>query len=151
MTVPTVDAKTRRRMERMIAALQHHESADMQAMGNDLLRWWFYGAAEPLERVLGLRAAPGQRSPETKALIARRDALVLQLATDHYPDRQSAAASKMHKAWMRYAASSWPRERLLPEPPRRREQTPELFFWQIMRLQDQVPSERTIRRILATS
>ena len=135
----------------MIAALQHHEASDMQALGNDLLRWWWQGAGQPLERVLGLRPAPGQRSPNTVARLAQRDVLIRALAAAHYPGRSLAAAEAMRRAWARYASSGWPRDRQSEEVPSYRVGKPEAWFWQIMRLQDQVPAERTIRRILATS
>jgi hypothetical protein len=140
-----------RRLMRVIAACQHHESELVRSAGQDLLRWWYEGGRQPMERVLGLRSDPGQRSPQTQAMLVRRDDLVRKASVQYHGLSANAVAKAMHRAWSRYATSSWPRERGLGDVPPRIDGKPEALFWQIMRIEDRVLSERSIRRILATS
>ncbi len=110
------------------------------------------GDETSLDRLLGLRPAPGQRSLETKVAINRRDELLRRTAADHYGDLSAAAtADAMHRAWLRYAESAWPRERNSAALPTHRIDKPEFGFYQIMKTDNCVLSARSIRRILATS
>lgn len=131
---------------------QRHPDPEVRVAAERLLSWWWSGAAERLDRVVGIAPAPGQRSAQTQAEIAQRDELVRKLAADYFPDlRSHPAAVALHRQWARYASSSWPRERMLDDVPPHRVGKPEGTFWQIMRLQDRVLSERSIRKILAAS
>lgn len=125
-----------------------HAEREMLADG---ISTFLIGTA-PLDRALGLVGAPGQRTVRTIAKLEERDDAVRQLAAEHYTGlRKHQAAARISGAWAKYASSAWPRERLLDEVPTVRLGKPEATIWQIMKLQDLVLSERSIRRILATS
>lgn len=131
--------------------LRAHDDEDGQEFAAALERY-LAGDHATLDEALELRPAPGQRSLQTQAALARRDEFLRRLASDHFPALSANAAAKaMHRTWSRYAASAWPRERVSPALPVHRINSPEFGFWQIMRMQDRVLSERTIRSILATS
>lgn len=109
------------------------------------------GDEPSLDRAIGL-CVPSQRSIETQAFLIRRNELLRRLAADHFPDLSThAAATELHRIWRRYASSAWPRERNSATMPVHRIEKPEFAFWQIMKLQDRVLAERSIRRILAMS
>lgn len=137
---------------KLALAGQRHTDPEVRAMAETVLDWWWAGATDRLDRAVGIIPSPGQRSQQTQVIIARRDDLVRKLASDHYGAMRShPAAIAICKQWSRYAASAWPRERLRTEPPPHRIGTPEALFWQIMKLQDRVLSERSVRQILAAS
>ena len=110
------------------------------------------GEASSLDQALGLRPKPGQRTIATTAKTKRRDELLRRTAADFYPGHSpTVAAHEIYKIWSRYAESAWPRERIASDVPINRIDTPQFYIWQIMRLQDHVLSERTIRLVLAAS
>jgi hypothetical protein len=80
---------------------------------------------------------PGQRRPETRARRGERDALIVEAVLTHYGDMTTSAAAKaMCTDWNRYAASSWPRERDLPECPARLIGTVRECFWRLLKIED---------------
>lgn len=128
----------------------------VREIGGKMVHWLngrlYFGDDTSLDHVFGLRTNPGQRSIQTKAMVARRDELIRRLAADHFRGAScNATAAAIHKAWSRYASSAWPRERGSDAIPVARINRPEFAFWQIMKLQDVVLSQRTIRSILAAS
>lgn len=138
----------------MRLAITGQKSPDPQIreVSETIIAWWFSGGSERLDRLVGTAPAPGQRSSQTQHQITRRDELVKNLASEHYPElRYHPAAVAIRKQWSRYAASAWPRERLGDSVPKHRVGKPEAMFWQIMKIQDRVLSERSIRKILAAS
>ncbi|WP_367715141.1 hypothetical protein AB2N04_14665 [Nitratireductor sp. GISD-1A_MAKvit] len=42
-----------KRIMKLIAAMQFHESEIVREAGHEMLRWWFEGRKQPLERALG--------------------------------------------------------------------------------------------------
>ena len=131
---------------------QEHPDPQVREVSTTLMEWCQAGAPERLERAIGIIPAPGQRSAQTQAQIAQRDDLVREMAADHYPNlRSHPAACEMHKRWGRYASSSWPRERMQDDVPPHRIGKPEGKLWRIMKLEDRVLSESSIRKILAAS
>lgn len=112
---------------------------------------FFAGEAE-LDEALGLRAeVPGGRTARTMAALDERDRLLREAARDFLPDLVEAhQARELHRRWTLYEASGWRRgERSLPTVPAHRVGTLEGRLWAVLRLRDNVLSERTIRRTLA--
>jgi hypothetical protein len=94
-------------------------------------------------------AGRGHRTPQTLLSISERNKLLSE-ATKFYPgasERETARCLRI--ALLRYRAGAWRRTRVETQcPPRHRGRLVELL-WMILKVRDQVPSERTIRRALA--
>lgn len=132
--------------------LQCHPDPHLRELGSLLSEWWRAGAHEPIDKLLGLRTKPGQRSSQTQRILIERDRLVCEAAKEFWPDEtNSEQARNLHQHWTRYAASAWPRERALERVPDRRAGSVEARLWAIMRVKDHVISERSIRALLAGS
>ena len=133
-------------------SLQRHPDPQLRELGSLLSEWWRAGAHEPIDRLLGLRAKPGQRSSHTQRILTERDRLVCEAAEEFWPlETRSEQARNLYQNWARYAASAWPRERALDRVPARRVGSVEARLWAIMRVKDHVISERSIRALLAAS
>ena len=131
---------------------QKNPDPQIREVSETIIDWWLSGGEERLDRSVGTVPAPGQRSSQTQVQMTRRDELVRTLASEHFPElRSHPAAVAIRKQWSRYAASAWSRERLGDSVPKHRVGKPEAMFWQIMKIQDRVLSERSIRKILAAS
>jgi len=99
---------------------------------------------------LGLKASTGRRSALTVDRIATRDELLRRMAARHYPRMStSAQAREIAKA----ASAYWRRAaRLdvdLEDMPASYAGMPREFLFHVARLPSTVPSERTIRLVLA--
>jgi hypothetical protein len=92
----------------------------------------------------------GHRLPVTLAALNERDRLMSEaVARFMSGDSSRGAAHRLHDALVRYACGAWRRERTAPSCPARHAGRIEAVLWEILRLHDRVPSERTIRRALA--
>ena len=92
----------------------------------------------------------GRRPPADVLRRSIRDYL-LRLARDHYfagvSDRQ--AAEMIRTKLMRYAAGAWRRDRFEDRCPDRHRGRIEATMWELLRVRDHVPSDKTIRNALA--
>ncbi len=126
---------------------------DAGTMGQDgqilaaQLSAWLAGNAPTLDAALDVANRPGQSSIRVRVALVERDRLVRQAAS-HF---KKPVADNMHRAWTRYAASAWRRDRLASECPEGYRNRSEAVFFQIMTLRADVLSRRRIRAILAVS
>ncbi|MGY3605138.1 MULTISPECIES: hypothetical protein [unclassified Bradyrhizobium] len=99
-----------------------------------------------------VQRGPGRRLPETLAVLAERDRLLVEAATRHLAHLSNAAAAKhLHRALCRYREGAWQRDRVAIECPARHLGKFNAVLWAILKLRDHVPSERTIRRACGRS
>lgn len=91
-----------------------------------------------------------ERSREELAAVSTLQDEVLREAAGTLPSVLSvvAKANLIHSAFQRYRAGAWRRDRVLDECPARHHGTLKEFGWRWLRLRDNVPSGRTIRRKL---
>jgi hypothetical protein len=97
------------------------------------------------ERFFGV----GQRSPSTLLMIDERDAL-LRDAAAHYPglsDRE--VARRLRTALVTYQNGRWRRDRVENLCPPQHAGKLMALCWAMLKTRDHVPSERTIRAVLA--
>jgi hypothetical protein len=93
----------------------------------------------------------GKRSDETMRALAERDRLIAEAAATFMSDRSSlSAATRLHEALSRYQQGGWRRHRTEHQCPTRLCGRLDGYCWRILRARDAVPSERTIRRVLAS-
>jgi hypothetical protein len=97
-----------------------------------------------------VRLSRGQRSLETLLSLQRRNAALRAANRAFYADMSAqATAHELHRELVRYLLTAWQRDRLLDAAPSRHAGRLREHLWLILRARDHVPSERTIRRILA--
>jgi hypothetical protein len=122
------------------------------------LATWFAAAAAaidqgvPADRALGLVGRPGQRSPATRAAIARRDALARAAVQTFEPGACRARQSRwLHEELGRYHGGPWRRVRDAPDCPPQHIGKPAEYFWRMLKARDAVPSAKHFERILIIS
>jgi len=92
----------------------------------------------------------GHRTPQTLLLLDERDAFLREAARHHcvgMSDRE--AARYLHIALLRYQTDAWRRTRVEALCPPRHAGLLDGLLWAILKVADQVPSERLIRAVLA--
>lgn len=125
---------------------ERHREAALEALACVL------GGEASLDEAFGLKPGPGQRSAQTTAILAERDHHLRAAAAEFYPGLPPAhQARELHARWTHYRASGWHHERALDAAPLFRAGTLQARLWAVLRLRDFVPSERTLRAVLATS
>lgn len=112
------------------------------------VRAYIAGDAPTLDAALGLRAGPGERSWRTRARLARRDAVIRELAR-HLNRGSTDVAAEIAKRALRYETSRWRFDSRLPEPPADATEI-ERHLFHLMQ-HGGCPGARRIRQILATS
>lgn len=97
---------------------------------------------------LAARAARLVKRPDPA--IERRNVLLREVAEKHFGGTsENERARAICEGLTRYAASAWPRERLVTECPERHHGRVSEYWWRILKQRDFVPSQRQIRRVLA--
>ena len=111
-------------------------------------------AGADLGEAVGIPAAPGQRSWQSRLRDDERDWLIRKLAVDFYPSvRPSPAAEEISREWCRYqATAAAARECALAGCPARYVGTAREIIWRLAKLEGCVAlSAERIRKILVTS
>lgn len=115
-------------------------------VGGTILAHLRADTGESLADALGL-TGPGRTGARRRLRIELRDAALRQLAAHHWPELSpTAAGAALATAWLRYAASGWPRDRLADDPPTAR---PAATFYDLMRDGHAPIAAETARKILA--
>ncbi|MGY4472841.1 hypothetical protein [Bradyrhizobium sp. USDA 3364] len=132
-----------------LAELRRSGNPDAAALA-DVLAAWLKGDGE-FEKLIGAKPQPGQRRVPTQLIEEQRNRLIWLAAVQFYPSASpSSQAEQLHAALSRYSASAWLRERTEERCPAQTG-TLRAACWAILKVRDYVPSDRTIRRVLATS
>lgn len=101
-------------------------------------------AADPIS----LRG-PGKRSPDTRASIYIRDAVLVEAAALFCAGMSSnAAAEIIHKKLVRYRAGAWRRHRIEEHLPAELVGKVTELFWHSLKARDVVPAARSIRAVI---
>jgi hypothetical protein len=101
-----------------------------------------------------MHAAPvdgrGHRSPADVLARAVRDHL-LRTAADRLLDAKSdrGAADRLRTLLIRYRECGWRRDRVLAQCPDRHRGKINELFWQLLKIRDAIPCDRTLRTALA--
>ena len=95
---------------------------------------------------LGIPRVPGRRKPGTVARLARRDALVRDLARCF-----AMSAREIAEALERYSAAGWLRDRDHDDCPQRHRGTAMALLWHVLKINGSAPSTRSVQSILARS
>lgn len=143
MTIAAVNLRDSAAALRRLNGGHHHALAD-------LLDAIDAGRAEIRETI-----RPGQRSAATRERQAERDRLIREAAPRLYPElRPSQAAQLMARDMARYASATWRAwsgGRAAETCPPSLEHDARGVAWRLLKAGSDIPSARTIRRILATS
>jgi hypothetical protein len=119
-----------------------------RAPANCAARPIFGCAMRPLRHPL-LPAGPGHRTPATLLAIDERNALLAEIARRFYPGlSHREIAHRLRSRLLIYRNGPWRRtctELRSPHPPEKIE----TLLWQLLRVRDAIPGERTMRAALA--
>jgi hypothetical protein len=93
----------------------------------------------------------GHRSPQTLLLIDERDGL-LREAARFYPGASDREAARLIRAALsRYRDGRWRRDRSEATCPVQHRDKLVQTMWRVLKVRDAIPSDRTIRAVLARS
>ena len=153
MTSPAVQSAHRlRRIAAALAAGQMPAAEDAKWMAQALENYLAAASrGADLEICFGLKPMPGGDPWWTLEAIESRNAAIREMAERFWPDvRPANQADKIHRAALRYAASSWRFDRDRPGMPSEYADTPKECLWQAFASGGKMPlAKRQLETILS--
>jgi hypothetical protein len=138
------------RLERVAKVARTAGSRDAIEIA-EIFEAWRRGEIVDLPAALGLKPAVGERDPRSQLSLAKRDEIIRDAFQRFLADASSAEAARQFCSGLqRYRSSAWKSERKSADLPERHRGKISAAYWSVLKVIDHVPSERTVRRMLAT-